>query len=363
MGKIFIGFFLIFSTCLANAMPVINDSLRFEVLLTNKMLIDIHLSEKFVHSIDITSNNLVLLSTNDQFYLLGWGGMETLGKKLKGSICSYAFTPDNFLMTIRNNEICVIDSLGNLSKLFQLPNEGMRISAGKNVMYVYDHNKDLSQKSLYVLAKGGKYVKLFEVKTEINSVVEVKNLILFATENALYSFNPKTKALKAYIVLSKEKEIQSIAVDNLTNRIYFSTGSAIYAIKDSSLVTITDKFGGILRYFNEGLLIFNPEKNLLIRMTGLDNKITSEVQTLKSSLKDKPTSDTLTNSSIIHLVKTKISDDLIISIINSAKVNFNVSIDAMITLSDQQVSSSVIMAMKNAMKRKSSTFKKEENHQ
>jgi hypothetical protein len=64
-----------------------------------------------------------------------------------------------------------------------------------------------------------------------------------------------------------------------------------------------------------------------------------------------PPNDVLTNSKIIELVKSKLSDEIIISIINHSVVDFNLSVDAMIDLSNQQVSSKVILAMKQAMKR------------
>ncbi|MDO9340507.1 MAG: hypothetical protein Q7T72_08280 [Bacteroidales bacterium] len=60
------------------------------------------------------------------------------------------------------------------------------------------------------------------------------------------------------------------------------------------------------------------------------------------------TTETLTNSTIIKMVKAKLSDDLIIDEINSSKVNFNVSIDSIKFLSSENVSSRVIQAMKTA---------------
>ena len=58
--------------------------------------------------------------------------------------------------------------------------------------------------------------------------------------------------------------------------------------------------------------------------------------------------EALTNSTIIKMVKAKLSDDLIIDEINSSKVNFNVSINAIKFLSDENVSSGIIQAMKTA---------------
>ena len=70
--------FLSFSMC---AMPAKNDSLRFEILLSSKMLNEIHLDVNLINSVGITSNRLILLSTHDQFYVLGWGGIIPLGKR------------------------------------------------------------------------------------------------------------------------------------------------------------------------------------------------------------------------------------------------------------------------------------------
>lgn len=60
------------------------------------------------------------------------------------------------------------------------------------------------------------------------------------------------------------------------------------------------------------------------------------------------TSEALTNTIIIKMVKAKLSDDLIIDEINNSKVNFNVSIDSIKFLSNENVSNRVIEEMKVA---------------
>lgn len=343
--------FALFSSGVKGSAPK-SDSLRFDVLLSGKMLKDSRLNDQFINSLDITSGRLVLLSGSQQLYLLGWGGMEPLGKKVSGNIGDYAFTAEGLLMIVRNRELCGIDSLGNLFRLHKLPGEGMGISAGKNVMYVYDRSKGKIKYALYAIVKGGKYAKLFDVPSPILSAVEMKNAILFATENGLFSYNIKGRELKALAALPKGKEIRSITTDTLNNRIYFSSENALYALKGSSTVTITNEFGGILRFFNDGLLVFNPGKQLLIRIAGVDHVIASTMIPPKVAVKTKQAADTLTNASILDMVKVNLTDDLIIKIINRSETNFNMSVDSMILLSNQHVSSVVILAMKNAMKRK-----------
>jgi hypothetical protein len=257
----------------AHPMPANTDSLRYEILMSSKMLDDIQFNDKFIPSLAVTSNRLILLSTSDQFYLLGWGGIVPLGKKVTGTICAYAFTPDSLLMTIRNNELCTFDSLGNLNTLYKLPGEGMGISAGKQGMFVYDRNEDQEKNMLYVIAKGGLFAPLFGIPAPIRAVTDMTNSILFASDNAVYSYKFEDKEVKSIISLPKDSIIKSIAVDITNKRIYFSTDNMVFAMKDSSAVLITDKFGGELKYFNDGLLVFNPEKKYLIRIIGLEQVI------------------------------------------------------------------------------------------
>lgn len=60
------------------------------------------------------------------------------------------------------------------------------------------------------------------------------------------------------------------------------------------------------------------------------------------------TSEALTNTTIIKMVKGKLSDELIIDEINSSKVNFDLGNEAIIALSDANVSEKVLQAMKAA---------------
>jgi len=336
----------------AKAFSMQGDSLRFEVLMSNSLLNDTISHENFIHSLDITSNRLALLATQEQFYILGWGAILPVGEKFESPVGSFAYTPDSVLMAIRNDELCRLDSAGRLSKLFKLPGDGMGISAGKYVMYIYDQKEDQPIHSLYIIAQGGKYKKLFDSPSAILSVVELNNSILFSTKNILFKLNPKNNEIRILTVMPKDQKIKSITVDTLSNLIYFSSENEIYALKDSNVVTISNEFSGILRHFNDGLLVFNSEKKLLIRIVGLENKIALKIQELKIVEPETQADDVLTNATIIDLVKSKLSDELIINLIYRSKVDFNVNVDAMIYLSSQNVSSQVIMVMKNAMKKK-----------
>ncbi len=344
---------LLFTPCLlgADGSWAPEDSLRFEVLLTPSMVDDVYTSGRFINAVGLTSGQLLLLSTRDQFYLLGWGGIAPLGKKVSG-VSSFAFTPDNLLMTIRNDELCVFDSLGNLSRLYNLPGTDMGISPGKYVMYVFDRNGQKSKQAAYVIAHGGKYSKLFEVPKPIYSVIELDNMILFTNGNTVFQYNPGSREIKALASLPEDKTIRSLTADPSNGRIYFSTDNMVFSIQNSEKTVITDKIGGKLLFF-DGLIVFNPENKFLVRIVGLNEAIDSKSVEQESSPVVTQPAEPLMNSNIIALVNDKLPDGVIINIISRSKVDFNLSVDGMIELSEKNVSSQVILAMKEAMKKQS----------
>jgi len=351
--KFYVGLVFLFTgnlqICFANGFPEKEDSLRFEILLTPTLLSEFQVNDDFINAMEITSSRNILLASKNQFYVLGWGGMISLGGKSQGNIESFAFTYDSLLLIIKKNEICYFDSSNNLNKLFELPREGMGISTGKFVFYVFDKQKGNAQCALFVIAEGGKYLKLFDIPTPINAVVEWDNKVLFSTENSLFQYDIKRKEIKKLAYLPKGTEINSIAIDALYRRIFYSTATAIYSFADTNGVLITDKFGGLLRYFDDGLLVYNSTEKTLIRIIGLENVI-SQNKYLTVANNKSTSKEIVTNNEIINMVMAKLSDNLIIKLIDSSEVNFDVSVDAMIFLAEQNVSSAVIMAMRNAMK-------------
>jgi len=73
---------------------------------------------------------------------------------------------------------------------------------------------------------------------------------------------------------------------------------------------------------------------------------------LVNYLQAQPT-EKLTNSTILKMVKAKLSDDLIIGEINALETNFNVSPDSINYLSSEKVSPSILQVMKAAYEKQS----------
>jgi hypothetical protein len=345
----------------------VNDSLGFEILLTGEMYGEAGIKGNFINSIEITPERLVLLSTSDQYYLLGWGGIVPQGSKMPARINSFAFTGDGLLLTVEEKSLCYFDSSGKPAVLYTLPVAGMSIAAGRDVMYLYDSDKGDKTHPLYVLARGGKYLKLVETPAPITSVVETDNYVLFASGASIYSMNVPGKEIRLLYTDKEGKMIISLAYDSNGKSVYFSTPTSVSAIKGSEIVIISENTGGILRYFN-GLIVFDPSARLIMRIVGLDGTLPQKPHAEappapqpeaplpvipQATTKDIEAVTVITNNIVCDLVRSNLSDNLIKDIIRRSEVDFVLTTDAIIDLSGKGVSSGVILEMREAMKKKS----------
>jgi hypothetical protein len=167
-------------------------------------------------------------------------------------------------------------------------------------------------------------------------------------DNAILQYDLASKQLRPLAVLPDKSVIVSLTMDPSNGAIYFSTDNAIYTVKENSIILLSNKFGGFLRYY-KGLIVFHPESRLMIRLAGLNDDVIAGAQPVISKKTPEPPVEILTNATIAGLVESGLSEEIIITVIEHARVNFDLGVDAMIDLSNRKVSSRIIMAMRQAM--------------
>jgi len=242
------------------------DSILAEILLDKEMLKSFQ-DISFISSINITPEGFILLSSSNQFYILGLGGMLPYSEKMEAPIHSFTVTPDNAIVFVKEKDFCFLDSTGKGVKLFGLPDSNMKISAGKEVLYLYGKNNSTGKDIIYILFKGGKYISLLEYPSTITSVLEIDRGLFFSSKNKILLVDIKSKQINELLSLPVENdEIISTDNDYEHGALYFSTNKAVYRTGSEKIELVNDEFGGILKYDGEGLLIFNPEKSLIIRL-------------------------------------------------------------------------------------------------
>jgi hypothetical protein len=238
------------------------------------MLKDSVLYGSLANCLDISPQHFLTLSNGTQMYLLGWGGATPLGNRSKKTISGFSYTSDGLLLTVQYNDLCYINTEGNWEKLFNLPSPNMSITSGKEVIYVYDSEQNMGKYNAYVLAKAGRYKKLFVSPKPIKGICELGDSIYIAIENGIYAYSPQKNKLTLQVVLDKEMAITSFTLDPIKEIFYLSTKTAIYAYRQNSLVMLTKDFPlATVKYFGNGLLIFNPLSKDILRIVNVESSI------------------------------------------------------------------------------------------
>ena len=341
-----------------------NEGLKIEILLNKSILKKYGNGLSFINSFVLTKNKNILLSTENQFYILGLDEIDKLGPVQSGKVNGFEFTNKGVLLALKNNEVCFLDTSSKLNYAYKIPEGNFKINRGKYSYYLYGNNKTKNKNTVYDLRDKKGYVKLLEMPKVINSLAEFDDKLLLSNENGLFEFYLTDKSIHLVTNLPKDEIIQSICVDTLNKRIYYSSSRAIYSIKNNVINIVTRHNGGELKYYDDGLFVFDNKNNLIIKYIGLDKHFEVTNKKLSSINKTPQTDSTatktatsvqkeiITNASIIKMTKAKMSEDLIIDIIKTSDVNFDLKVESMVNLSNSGVSSIVIKEMKNAMEYK-----------
>lgn len=236
--------------------------LRVEVLLNAAMAKKAGLGP-LTGSFAVTPSRLVLLGERSRTFLLGWGG--TRGVAGLDGLDALAYTPDGFLMAIRGRELLVLDGEAGLQKVFTLPSAGMGIATGgKDRVLLYERRAGRS--GLYELRPGGKIVKLLESPEPIaGAAVRGDGTIILAAGRSLFEV-ARGKAMR--LLASADAPLTSVALGSEGN-VYASDGASVSALNGGKLSPVTNEAGGQLSWLADGLLVLDPKRSLVARVSGL----------------------------------------------------------------------------------------------
>ena len=263
-----------FIVLLGQAAYTQTSEIRYEILLNNNMLHEASLKEPLSYCLDVSPGNFVTISTASQMYLLGWGGITTIGNKSNKPLSSFAYTSDGLLMAVEDKDLCCLNKEGNWEILAKLPSPGMSLASGKEVMYVYDNGQNKKRYHAFALARGGKYMHLLSSSEPVTGICEMNDSVYFSIGSGIYSYSPQNKKLVPFFALGRENKISSLTSSQKEGILYFSTMTAIYALKGNSLVRISAEFPSTtVKCYGNGLLIFNASSNDILRIVNVQSSI------------------------------------------------------------------------------------------
>jgi len=265
--------FSILSICCFSIVGYAQDtqSVKADILLDSALLNQLSMTDvKFINSVEYTPKGFIVLSSPNRFYLLGKGGIVPVfkGWKDNAKIESFAVMGKGILLVVSGNTLYQANSDTSFIKVTDIPAGDMGITSKYKDIYVYDRTQisDKKDYSIYQISENKEITPIVTIPAPVSSVFEQPSLLMFSTKNRLLSVDIKTKNLFQILALPQEDDIISIVGDTINHAFYFSTNSAIYRIKGSKIEIISKDFGGILKYDGDGLLIFNPEKQLIVRL-------------------------------------------------------------------------------------------------
>lgn len=211
----------------------------------------------------VTPTRVVLLSSRDEMFTVGWGGIQPIAGII--GMETYAFAHDGDLIGIRKRELVYPDEKGVLIKAFELPSNGMGIARGVGKRMFLFERASGGKSGLFELLPGRKVVKILESPGPIGAVTQTADgRVLFAVGGSIFEVAPGNKMRTVAV---GGKPIRSLTTTG--NRIFASDGASVYSIEGDKLTVITKETGGDIQWFDGGLLIFDPKSPLLVRITGI----------------------------------------------------------------------------------------------
>ena len=243
---------------------------EIDVFLNENMLKSINLKIDFINSIDCTYENFLLLASSNQFYALGQNSIFPIFEKTKNKIDVFSISTieGNFLI-ISDKTLYRTNSDGKMVKIKDLPTAKMGIASDKDETYLFEQTEIKSKKeyALFSLSKNVVLTKIISTQAPVNSVLKYDSILFFTSQNKIYYLKENNYEYEEIFTLwGNNNKIISLAGDIENQALYFSTSDTVYRIKDEQLDYVCTDFGGILKYDGEGLLVFNPEKSLIVRL-------------------------------------------------------------------------------------------------
>ena len=242
-------------------------NVKIQILMDNARLDSCGFHNDLVNAFcSLQNGEIIMLSSGHCFYLLGDEGFYRLaGSNTKNdSISSFGMTSSDKLITVVDDRICAFGEKGNLIPIFLLPDIGMELSVGEDVIYAYDKNKKKDKYSLYAYVEEGE-VQITTLEQPINGVLGFDDKIYLCSKNIVYELDLTEQNAQALCAVDDDETIISLAMDPNREILYLATGNYVCRLVDNKLEMVS-LIGGRLFFDEKGLLVFNVESRFIYRL-------------------------------------------------------------------------------------------------
>ncbi len=179
-----------------------------------------------------------------------------------------SFTADKaLLIAVRGRRLGWYDGAALVEKI-RLPQDGLMVVAGaKKRFYLYGPHGNGSAVYLLEQNRAG---TLFEVPDgRVSALTAIGERLFFAVDNTIYTAAEGQRPAVVFVAAA-QPAIRSIAADPRTGLLYFSAGSAVYAMRAGMAISILRGLEGTLRYSGDALYVLDASRGVLVKLQGLD---------------------------------------------------------------------------------------------
>lgn len=253
---------LSYNLCIAQS----SDTLDYkaDIFLSKDLAEQIGLTEhKLIPDISVSRSRTLVLATENAFVGIGYGDAAAMnvGDKRISTFCTVGDT----IYFVNEQTIYLVDTLGNIKLLTELPFKPIRLWSGEKD--IYTAGREGAMNNVYAVSTGkGRLTKFYSTEEPVVGIDEIGYLIYVLTDQNLTVVNiPKRKYAKVPLNRILLGDPRSLAIDRMRGAIYISSDKGVFRAYDGGLEKVCGG-KGVVCYDEDGLLIFDSEAPGVIRL-------------------------------------------------------------------------------------------------
>jgi hypothetical protein len=217
---------------------------------------------------DVTAQGIILVRDGGSIFNAVTG--EVVLKEPNDDLVDF-LAIGNGVVAICGRWLCSHNN-GRLEPNVALPSDHMALAATGNANSIYLYESAPNGSDLYLVNKGGGYVKLAHINDAIFSAVGIRDRVFAASGSKVITF--RLGSDPATIVdFGHTAPVVSLAADAEKGIVYLSAGEGVFAIAESNIFPVLVGMTGDLRFSGGVLFVADRTQKTLVAVSGASEAI------------------------------------------------------------------------------------------
>ena len=235
-----------------------------DVFLTHELSEQMGLTKhRLLDEISISRSQTILVATDKAFICIGYGNavLMNAGNDHISSFC----TVGDSIYFVDSTRMFLVDSIGNIKPITNLPFKPIHIWSGENDIYTAGHEDSIY--NVYAVSKNrGRLTKFYSTNEPIIGIDELGYLIYVLTERHLTVVNiPGRHYVELQLDSMLFEKPCSLSIDRDRGAIYIASSKGVFRAYESQMDLVCRQ-SGIIYYDKDGLLIYDSQVPSIVRI-------------------------------------------------------------------------------------------------